>query len=69
MQKLQLNVFQIKENIMKKIWQLLIHRDRFLDLPLKKRLLISYMGAYNWGASNLGRRIFSGLRLALPHSL
>jgi len=69
MQKLQLNVFQIKENIMKKIWQFLIHRDRFLDLPLKKRLLISYMGDYNWGALNHGRRIFSGLRLAFPHSL
>ena len=54
---------------MKKIWQVLIHRDRFLDLPLKKRLLISYMGDYNWGALNHGRRIFSGLRLAFPHSL
>jgi hypothetical protein len=44
---------------MKKFWQFVFGRDRFLELPLKKRLLISYLGDYNCGKLNLGRRIFS----------
>ena len=62
MKKLQLNILKIKETIMKKFWQFLFGRDRFLELPLKKRLLISYLGDYNCGGLNFGRRIFSVLR-------
>jgi hypothetical protein len=54
---------------MKKFWKVLLGRDRLLDLPLKERLLISYLGGYNCGEISLGRRIFIGLRLTLPNSL
>ena len=47
MKKLQLNILRLKKNIMEKSWQFLFGRDRFHDLPLKKRLLISYLGYYN----------------------
>lgn len=46
---------------MKKFWQFLLGRDRFLDLPLKKRLFISYLGDYNCGKLHLGRQVFSVL--------
>jgi hypothetical protein len=59
MKRLQLTILKIKENIMKKFWLFLFGKDRFLELPLKKRLLISYLGDYNGGKLNLGRRIFS----------
>jgi hypothetical protein len=59
METLQLNILKTKENIMKKFWQFVFGRDRFLELPLKKRLLISYLGDYNCGKLNLGRRIFN----------
>ena len=47
MKKLQLNILKLNENIGKKFWQFLFGRDPFHDLPLKKRLLISYLGYYN----------------------
>ena len=58
MKKLQLNILGLTKNIRKKSWQFLFGRDRFHDLPLKKRLLISYLEDYNCSELNLGRRIF-----------
>jgi len=54
---------------MKKFYQVLFGKNRFLVLPLKTRLFISYLGDYNGGEFKLSKRIFSGLRLNLPHNL
>ena len=43
---------------MKKFWQFLLGRDRFLALPLKTRLFLSYLGDNNGGKLHLGRQIF-----------
>jgi hypothetical protein len=48
---------------MKKFCQFLFGRESFLELPLKKRLLISYLEDYNCGKLNLGRRIFKVFEL------
>lgn len=54
---------------MKKFWQFLLGRDRLLELPLKDRLFITYLGGYNFGTLYPGRKIFSGSKLALPYGL
>jgi len=54
------------EIIMKKFWQFLFSRGDFLGLPLKKKLIISYLEDYNCGELNLGRRIFKVFGLIRP---
>jgi hypothetical protein len=47
MKTVHLIMIKFEENIRKRFYQFVFGRDRFLELPLKKRLLISYLGAYN----------------------